>query len=155
MWANTTLSYRLWPPATATVSAANNHRAPFTVSAKHTRPRKNIQYDYDDEETENDRELETLKQQREIGDPDVYSSNSEKISGSAVLLALQKASAQKTSKKIKEKKSKNVKEDEGNRRKQGDLVDDFVDVKPLCIKSDWKDRLDELETQLHQLIHHS
>ncbi|KAL8228829.1 hypothetical protein R6Q57_013729 [Mikania cordata] len=150
MWANTTLSCRLWHPATATATATIS---PFTVSAKHSRPRKNIKYDYEDEETEIDRELETLKQQ-EVGDPDAYASNSEKISGSAVLLALQKASAHKTSKKIKKKTIKNVKEDENNRRKR-DPIEDYNDVKPLCIKSDWKDRLDELETQIHQLIHHA
>ncbi|KAI3717293.1 hypothetical protein L1987_68826 [Smallanthus sonchifolius] len=147
MWANTTLSCRLWPPATIIATVRSNLR-PFTVSAKHSRPRKNINYDYEDDEIENDRELEALKQQ-EFGAPDAYTSNSEKISGSTVLLALQKANAQKASKKMN-KKSKN----EDNPRKR-DAIEDYSDVKPLCIKSDWKDRLDELETQLHQLIHHT
>ncbi|KAI3824692.1 hypothetical protein L1987_06161 [Smallanthus sonchifolius] len=153
MWAITTLSCRLWLPATITATVRSNQR-PFTVSVKHSRPRKNINYDYEDDEIENDRELEALKQQ-EIGDPDAYASNSEKISGSTILLALQKASAQKTSKKMKKKKkkkkSKNVNEEDDNRRNR-DAIEDYSDVKPLCIKSDWKDRLDELETQLHHII---
>ncbi|KAF5764561.1 hypothetical protein HanXRQr2_Chr15g0693541 [Helianthus annuus] len=162
MWANTTLSSIFRPIATVTATATyRSNRAPFTVSAKHPRPQKNIKYDYEEEtetetETETDRELELLNQ-RETEDPNAYAATSEKISGSAVLLALQKASAQKTSKKMKKKKMmmKSVNEDEDNRRKQGDVIEDYSDVKPLCIKSDWKDRLDDLEMQLHQLVHHT
>ncbi|KAK1422866.1 hypothetical protein QVD17_18155 [Tagetes erecta] len=158
MWAHTTLSCSLLPPATGTVTGTGRCKQfPFTVSAKQSR--KNIQYEYEDEQSDNDndRELEALKQQElEDLDPDAYVSNSEKITGSAVLLALQKANAQKTSKKITKKKKSKLKA-ENNQRKQGDAIEieDYSDVKPLCIKSDWKDRLDDLEMQLHQLIHHA
>ncbi|XP_024963547.1 serine/threonine-protein kinase pakF [Cynara cardunculus var. scolymus] len=144
MWSTATLSCRFGPPAIAT-----RNQGPFTVSAsaRYSRPRKNINYDYDeDEEEEEDEERDNQNtwKQEEIRDLE----EQPKISGSVVLLALQKASAKKTSKKLK-KKSKTMKPE------QGDACSDYSDVKPLCIKSDWKDRLDELETQLHQLIHNT
>lgn len=154
MWATTTLSCKLWSPATVTVTG---NRTPFTVSARNTRPRKNINYNYEDEdedeEINNEQELENLKQEETIDDLDGFKSNETKISGSAVLLALQKASAEKTSKKItkKKKQSNYVKEV----RNKGDMIVDYSDVKPLSIKSDWKDRLDELESQINELIHNS
>ncbi|KAI3681910.1 hypothetical protein L6452_36717 [Arctium lappa] len=145
MWATATLPSRLWPFATTT-----GNRGPFTVSAsaraRYSRPRKNIKFDYDDEDEEKDEERDNQDtwEQQEIGD-------SPKISGSVVLLALQKATAQKKKKKTTKIMKKQDEED-----KQGDATcSDYRDVKPLCIKSDWKDRLDELETQLHQLIHHN
>lgn len=153
MWAYTTC--RLFPPATVAATATVRiKQSPFTVSAKQSR--KNLQYDH--EESDNENELESLKQNEQIEDldPDSFASNSEKITGSVVLLALQKANVKKTSTKItKKKRSKNKSED---KRKQGDdtaiEIEDYSDVKPLCIKSDWKNRLDDLEMQLHQLIHH-
>ncbi|KAI3711496.1 hypothetical protein L2E82_41621 [Cichorium intybus] len=143
MLATTILSCRLWRPA-----AATGYQGPFTVSARYSRPRKNINYDYEDEEEEDEKEIDSWKLP-EIGDADDASVEEQaKISGSVVLLALQKASAQKTSKKTKKKK----KEVDDKRPRQGDASTDYSAVKSLCIKSDWKDRLDELEMQLHQLI---
>lgn len=62
---------------------------------------------------------------------------------------MQKASAVKTSKKAKKKKVMVKKVNDEN------VEVDYGDVKELCIKSDWKERLDDLEMKLHHLIHHN
>ncbi|XP_023763898.1 uncharacterized protein LOC111912396 [Lactuca sativa] len=147
MWAATTLSCRVWPPVTTTGSQGH-----FIVSARYSRPRKNINYYPEDEEDEEKEEIDTWKPQ-EIGDSDDVSSSAAKISGSVVLLALQKASSQKTSKQMTKKMKKKKKKKEVDDK--GDAITDYSGVKPLCVKSDWKDKLDELETQLHQLIHNA
>ncbi|GJX11857.1 hypothetical protein Tco_0201716 [Tanacetum coccineum] len=156
MWPPTALSFRLLPATTI------NHHRSITVAAKHPRHRnnnnKNITYDFSDEEDEE-------QEQEQEQEPETYVSNDQqqqetyvstnnnedanKISGSAVLLALQKASAVKTSKKVKKKKVMMKKVNDEN------VGVDYSDVKELCIKSDWKERLDDLEIKLHHLIHHA
>ncbi|KAH7578104.1 hypothetical protein ACOSP7_000750 [Xanthoceras sorbifolium] len=72
------------------------------------------------------------------------------LSGSDVLWALQKAAAKK---KTKNKKRRELSSADGHRGERDDDEDvvDYSNVKPLCIKSEWAVKLDELETRLQEL----
>ncbi|KAL6123987.1 hypothetical protein ACLB2K_076503 [Fragaria x ananassa] len=79
--------------------------------------------------------------------------SSRHISGSEVLFAMQRAAAKKR-KETQKKKTKIVGEGlssaSRNREEEEDGVD-YSKVRPLCLKSDWGRRLDELEMRLHVL----
>ncbi|XP_028752297.1 uncharacterized protein LOC114712014 isoform X2 [Neltuma alba] len=76
-------------------------------------------------------------------------SNPPQISGSDVLWALQRASERK-------KKKKKQRRDEesspvSSRREDADGNVDYANVRPLRIKSEWGDKLDDLEKHLREL----
>ena len=70
------------------------------------------------------------------------------ISGSDVLWAMQKAAAMKNKSK-KKKISKGLSSMGGHREE--DVAGDYSNVRPLCIKSEWGPKLDELEKSLQEL----
>lgn len=74
------------------------------------------------------------------------------ISGSDVLWALQRASARKEEEKKKKKRQRRGEEELSSVRSRGQEsgVDD-ANVRSLCIKSEWGDKLDELEKRLREL----
>ncbi|KAF5464532.1 hypothetical protein F2P56_014604 [Juglans regia] len=74
------------------------------------------------------------------------------ISGSDVLWALQKAAAQKNemSENKKSKKKKKKKGVSSNNHSEEVNVD-YRKVRPLCVKSEWGARLEELEKRLQEL----
>lgn len=69
------------------------------------------------------------------------------ISGSDVLWAMQKAA---THKKKKNKKKMN-KIRKGSPSQDEEVTMDYSNLRPLCIKSNWDDRLNELEKRLQEL----
>lgn len=71
------------------------------------------------------------------------------LSGSDVLLALQRAAADKA----RSKKGKKGKPHMGGveQRPSPTAIADYSDVRPLNIRSDWGDRLDEMERILQEL----
>lgn len=73
------------------------------------------------------------------------------LSGSDVLWALQRAAAKNKLKKKNKKKKQASSAD--TRREDDDDVDcgTNVEVKPLCIKSEWAAKLDELDKRLQEL----
>ncbi|KAF7843876.1 death domain associated protein [Senna tora] len=79
------------------------------------------------------------------------------INGSDVLWALQRASARKEMKMRKKKKQRRMEEEEEEedlssaRRSTEESGVDDGDVREVCIKSEWGDRLDELEERLQEL----
>ncbi|KAL6128502.1 hypothetical protein ACLB2K_071857 [Fragaria x ananassa] len=80
--------------------------------------------------------------------------SSRHISGSEVLFAMQRAAAKKR-KETQKKKTKIVGEGLSsagrNREEEEEDGVDYSKVRPLCLKSDWGRRLDELEMRLHEL----
>ncbi|KAL2554793.1 uncharacterized protein Fot_08412 [Forsythia ovata] len=72
------------------------------------------------------------------------------LSGADVLWALQRATAQK-SKKKKDKRDTISRDGKFAEREIEGTVD-YSSVRPLCIKSEWSARLEELEGQLQELI---
>ncbi|XXG68077.1 hypothetical protein AAC387_Pa06g1253 [Persea americana] len=77
--------------------------------------------------------------------------SSSPLSGSDVLLALQRAAADKASTK-KGKKGKRMGSKRGvEQRPSPTAIADYSDVRPLNIRSDWGDRLDEMERLLQEL----
>ncbi|GAB4861541.1 hypothetical protein Ancab_036733 [Ancistrocladus abbreviatus] len=81
------------------------------------------------------------------------------LSGSDVLLALQRVSLQKSKRKSRRKGIKNGKDcagamgDEAGRNAAADA--DFAEVRPLCINSNWSIRLEDLEKRLQEFVHPS
>lgn len=77
--------------------------------------------------------------------------NGKQLSGSDVLWALQRAAAKNKLKKKNKKKKQASSAD--TRREDDDDVDcgTNVEVKPLCIKSEWAAKLDELDKRLQEL----
>ncbi|KAA8516219.1 hypothetical protein F0562_019398 [Nyssa sinensis] len=78
------------------------------------------------------------------------------LSGSDVLLALQRATAEKLKKK-RGHYSSSTSTGSKNRGRYGTEQEDednsnYSNVRPLCIKSSWSSRLDKLERQLQELI---
>ncbi|KAM6600121.1 hypothetical protein CsatA_019730 [Cannabis sativa] len=79
------------------------------------------------------------------------------ISGSDVLWAMQKAAAKKNKlsggKSMKKKKKKNmvIMSKGGLSSVDGDREEDLAGVRPLCIKTEWGPKLDELEKSLREL----
>ncbi|BFG22254.1 hypothetical protein CerSpe_085280 [Prunus speciosa] len=78
------------------------------------------------------------------------------ISGSDVLFALQKAADKKSREIGKKKKKANVSSSSSSssylgshREEEG--VDEDGKVRPLCVKGEWGDRLDELEKRFQEL----
>ncbi|KAF3439800.1 hypothetical protein FNV43_RR18078 [Rhamnella rubrinervis] len=71
------------------------------------------------------------------------------ISGSDVLWALQKAAAHKKKKKKNKKKMNKIRK--GPSSQDEEVAMDYSNIRPLCIKSDWGGRLDELEKRLQEL----
>lgn len=73
------------------------------------------------------------------------------ISGSDVLRALQRASARKE--KMKEKRGEEeLSSARSHREDNGVVVDHEIEnVRPLCVKNEWRDQLDELEKRLREL----
>lgn len=73
------------------------------------------------------------------------------ISGSDVLWALRRAAAQKkaTSENKKMKKQKGVSSSVGGRREEDGV--DYSKARPVCVRSEWGVRLDELEKRLQEL----
>ncbi|PIN22535.1 hypothetical protein CDL12_04756 [Handroanthus impetiginosus] len=92
-----------------------------------------------EEEEEEKQELEVQQQQRQP-------------SGADVLIALQRATAQKA-KKIKEKREAagTVPRRQTNGGRENQWPACFSNVRPLCIKPEWSGRLEELERRLDQL----
>ncbi|KAJ8627041.1 hypothetical protein MRB53_020348 [Persea americana] len=77
--------------------------------------------------------------------------SSSPLSGSDVLLALQRAAADKASTKMG-KKGKRMGSKRGvEQRPSPTAIADYSDVRPLNIRSDWGDRLDEMERLLQEL----
>ncbi|PRQ58584.1 hypothetical protein RchiOBHm_Chr1g0360901 [Rosa chinensis] len=79
--------------------------------------------------------------------------SSRQISGSEVLFAMQKAAAKKR-KETRKKKTKTSAEglsSVGRHREEEEDEVDYSKVRPLCLKSDWGRRLDELEMRLQEL----
>ncbi|GMH22520.1 hypothetical protein Nepgr_024363 [Nepenthes gracilis] len=75
--------------------------------------------------------------------------NGREISGADVLLALQRAGAQKSRSKRKKKGHQTGDEGGGGGGNKGGEDDaDYSKVRPLCIKGDWGMRLEELEKRL-------
>ncbi|KAG2725660.1 hypothetical protein I3760_01G076400 [Carya illinoinensis] len=74
------------------------------------------------------------------------------ISGSDVLWALQKAAAQKNE-MSENKKSKKKKKKKGvsSSNHSEEVNVDYRNVRPLCVKSEWGVRLEELEKRLQEL----
>ncbi|XP_054782369.1 uncharacterized protein LOC129289601 [Prosopis cineraria] len=75
-------------------------------------------------------------------------SNPPQISGSDVLWALQRASER--TKKKKKKQQQQRREEESSSVNSLSIVD-YADVRPLRVKSEWSDKLDELEKRLREL----
>lgn len=78
--------------------------------------------------------------------------NGKQLSGSDVLWALQRAAAKN---KLKKKNKKKEQASSADTRREDD-DDDLdcgtnVEVKPLCIKSEWAAKLDELDKRLQEL----
>lgn len=73
------------------------------------------------------------------------------MSGSAVLRALEKATAHRRSNKKKKKKMKLEMEKTNQSSGVASPADGLEDVRPLCIDSGWAARLDELEERLTHL----
>lgn len=69
------------------------------------------------------------------------------ISGSDVLWAMQKAAAHK--KKKNKKKMNKIRK--GSSSQDEEVAMDYSNIRPLCIKSEWGGRLDELEKRLQEL----
>lgn len=83
---------------------------------------------------------------------------SRQISGSEVLFAMQKAAAKKSKESRKKKTNTRggpeVLSSVGRYREEEEEEEEDVDyskVRPLCVKSDWGTRLDELEMRLQEL----
>lgn len=85
---------------------------------------------------------------------------SRQISGSEVLFAMQKAAAKKSKESRKKKTNTRggpevlssvgrYREEEEDEEEEEDV--DYSKVRPLCVKSDWGTRLDELEMRLQEL----
>lgn len=78
------------------------------------------------------------------------------ISGSDVLFALQKAADKKSREIGKKKKKANVSSSSsssylGSHGEEEGVNDEDGKVRPLCVKSEWGDRLDELEKRFQEL----
>ncbi|CAL9007561.1 unnamed protein product [Prunus brigantina] len=78
------------------------------------------------------------------------------ISGSDVLFALQKAAEKKSREIGKKKKKANVSPSSsssylGSHEEEEGVDDEDGKVRPLCVKSEWGDRLDELEKRFQEL----
>ncbi|XP_062091308.1 uncharacterized protein LOC133797429 [Humulus lupulus] len=81
------------------------------------------------------------------------------ISGSDVLWAMQKAAAKKNrvsgKSKSKKKKMMMIMSREGlssvSGHREEELAGDYSNVRPLCIKTEWGPKLDELEKSLQEL----
>ncbi|KAM1612226.1 hypothetical protein TB1_000961 [Malus domestica] len=75
------------------------------------------------------------------------------ISGSDVLSAMQRAAAKKNRESVKKKKkappSSSSSYAGSHREEEG--VDEYGNVRPLCVKSEWGSRLDELGKRLKEL----
>ncbi|KAM1053422.1 hypothetical protein ACFX13_000985 [Malus domestica] len=75
------------------------------------------------------------------------------ISGSDVLSAMQRAAAKKNRESVKKKKkappSSSSSYAGSHREEEG--VDEYGNVRPLCVKSEWGSRLDELGKRLQEL----
>ncbi|PSS26249.1 hypothetical protein CEY00_Acc07542 [Actinidia chinensis var. chinensis] len=76
------------------------------------------------------------------------------LSGSDVLLALQRATAQKLKKKKKPRDYQTFLSTPKNRGPIEDEEDalDYSNARPICINSEWMTRLDELEKRLQELM---
>lgn len=76
------------------------------------------------------------------------------ISGSEVLLAIQRATAQRkrsNADRMKKKKKRSVELSSSASKSTGDNVVDYLNVRPLRIKNDWGERVDEFEKLLKDL----
>ncbi|KAL7259180.1 hypothetical protein ACSBR1_005140 [Camellia fascicularis] len=82
------------------------------------------------------------------------------LSGSDVLMALQRAAAQKIKKKRRRdySSSKLVKNrgPSGTVQKEGEEEEtdtwDYSNARPICVKTDWTTRLDEFEKRLQEVV---
>ncbi|KAK7258447.1 hypothetical protein RIF29_24024 [Crotalaria pallida] len=73
------------------------------------------------------------------------------ISGSDVLLALQRVTSLKKNNKKKKSMQRRVLSSVANPREQKD----YTNVKPLCINTEWGAKLDDLEKRLRELSSHA
>ncbi|KAI8572903.1 hypothetical protein RHMOL_Rhmol01G0237100 [Rhododendron molle] len=88
------------------------------------------------------------QQQQEEGKP-IGKEEERELSGSDVLLALQRASAQK----IKTKKRREYPPSSSSTKKRVAAAEvNYGDVRPICVKSEWITRVDELEKRLQELM---
>lgn len=175
-------STRPWPPfsiGSANSKPPHKNRA-VTISVKYqrrSRRRNDNDYDYGDDEEEdsgrNFRGIGHAAVSAVESSPSIKTSNSmlsypttkqekeekereRQLSGSDILRALQRAAAQNKKKKKRLTSLKNSIQDsnKGEHEEKGDStsVDSSSNVRPLCIKSDWTTRLDQLELRLQELL---
>ncbi|KAG5566078.1 hypothetical protein RHGRI_001871 [Rhododendron griersonianum] len=91
------------------------------------------------------------QQQQEEGKP--IGKEERELSGSDVLLALQRASAQKIkTKKRREYPSSSSLSSSTTKKRVAAAEVNYGDVRPICVKSEWITRVDELEKRLEELM---
>uniref|UniRef100_A0A5B7BZ87 Uncharacterized protein n=1 Tax=Davidia involucrata TaxID=16924 RepID=A0A5B7BZ87_DAVIN len=174
MWAASPIPPRpwLWLPKIATASSKPpepRFALALTVSSKFQRPRDIGGLGHAlKSNTQQRKSIKPLGQTDNLPPPTNTTSDSRRpqqerqLSGSDVLLALQRATAKKLKKNRGDYYSSSASAPknrrggrDGNGTEQEDEEDnnsDYSNVRPLCMKSGWSCHLDELESQLQQLL---
>lgn len=75
------------------------------------------------------------------------------LSGADVLMALQRATTQKAKKNKEKRDTANVSKSRNNAARENQGTSYFSNIRPLCIKPEWRDRLQELQRRLEELAH--
>ncbi|KAF7152065.1 hypothetical protein RHSIM_Rhsim01G0179000 [Rhododendron simsii] len=90
------------------------------------------------------------KQQQQEEDGNPIGKEERELSGSDVLLALQRASAQKI--KTKKRREYPSSSSSSTKKRVAAAEVNYGDVRPICVKSEWITRVDELEKRLQELM---
>ncbi|KAL2229628.1 uncharacterized protein LOC105178826 [Sesamum indicum] len=94
-----------------------------------------------------------LEKQEKLEEQQQQQQRQRQLSGADVLMALERATADKTKKKKARRNTGGLSRGRNSAGTAKQETSNFSDVRPLCIKPEWSDRLEELERRLQQLAH--
>ncbi|CAI9766208.1 unnamed protein product [Fraxinus pennsylvanica] len=154
-------SLRPWRPNTISTTTTTTTSRPPLPQGSVSFAVQSLKFDYQDKEsTQYIGDASALKSNKPLRNTFNKSRNQQnqepkdeqkgQLSGADVLWALQRANAHKSKKKKDKRDTISRDRKFVEREIQGSV--DYTSVRPLCIKTEWTARLEELERQLQELI---